>query len=646
MAGMLNKELRFGTKKHKQICKAIWDRKEVSASKMSEFHERWSEVDENMQAYIPESDADALRRNRKRYEGKLDYVTLEVPYQFAVISSMHTYITSVFLSRAPVFQFSARHGETQNQILAVEAVMDYQLSVGNMLPYIYNWLWDGCKYGFGVIGEYWDSEVKIISEFVEQEKKVLGIFGSGNMEKVRRVTEIPGYQGNKLYMIRTRDFFPDPRLPLFDFQRGEFCGRRVRVGFSELRDGARQGRYFNLEVLEKTKGKKEEIDKIEGSWAPTGDDTGSRVLVQPDGVEDIDMSAPGRQFVDLIEMCIKISPKAWGLGDSSATEIWMFTLANERVVIGARPLGYYHNKFPYSILETGFGEEFIKLSTTEMIRPLTEALTWLFNTHMYNVRKAINDVRVVDPSKVVMKDLAQPQPGGIIRLKPQFYGGDTRTAVTQLNVNDVTVGHLRDAQIVEQLIQRTSGVVDNIMGLVSQGGRKTATEVRTSSGFSINRIKTLAEYFSATGFSPLASRMLSNTQQLLDVERKYAIAGNTLQGAEQFVDVNPESLAGFFDFVPVDGTLPVDRLAQANFWKELLVQLARIPQLAQQWDFGEMIAYTMALQGERNVNRFKIQVQQPGMVQQQAQAGNVVPLSEVAGGAGLGRATGTSGGTL
>jgi len=333
------------------------------------------------------------------------------------------------------------------------------------------------------------------------------------------------------------------------------------------------------------------------------------------------------------------------MGDSDKVEKWIFTVANERVVIGARPLGFYHDKFPYSICETGFGsEDFIKNNTIDHTRPLVDSLTWLFNTHMYNVRKALNDVRVVDPSKVVMKDLETPQPGGLIRLKPEFYGGDVRTAVHQLDIRDVTTGHLRDSKVVEELIQRTSGVVDNIMGLVNPQGRKTATEVRTASGFSVNRLKTFAEYFSAVGHEELLGRLLSNTQQLMTIERKFAIAGNTMESAKKFMDVDPEAISGFFDFVPVDGTLPVDRLAQANFWKELLVQLARIPELAQQWDFGEMIAHTMSLQGERNVERFKIQVGPPGAAQAGAQAGNLVPLR---GGtaSGQARAAGSSGGT-
>jgi len=142
--------------------------------------------------------------------------------------------------------------------------------------------------------------------------------------------------------------------------------------------------------------------------------------------------------------------------------------------------------------------------------------------------------------------------------------------------------------------------------------------------------------------------MLSNTRQFLDQERKYLIAGNTLEQAGRFVDVSPALIAGDYDFVPVDGTAPIDRMAQANFWKELLVQMARIPQFAMQWDIGGMVAHAMKLQGERNIDRFRINVAQPGTnLQNEAGKGNVVPIGgQGGGGTRGGNATGTSGGTI
>jgi hypothetical protein len=89
--------------------------------------------------------------------------------------------------------------------------------------------------------------------------------------------------------------------------------------------------------------------------------------------------------------------------------------------------------------------------------------------------------------------------------------------------------------------------------------------------------------------------------------------------------------------------LPVDRLAQANFFKELAIQIAGSEMLAQGWNLNELITHIMHLQGLKNVERFRIQVADPAAVQQQVGAGNLVPIGGRSGG---GNATGTSGATL
>ena len=294
-----------------------------------------------------------------------------------------------------------------------------------------------------------------------------------------------------------------------------------------------------------------------------------------------------------------------------------------------------------------------KFGMLEVIRPLTDVLTWLINSHFYNVRRVLNNQLIVDPSMVTMKDVTKPGQR-IIRLKPTAYGRDVRLAVYQLQHVDVTRTHLQDASFVEQMIQRTSAVVDNVMGVQDRGGRKTATESRQNVGFSTSRLKTPVEYNSALALSPLSLRMLSNTQQFLSQEQKYKIAGNTLETAQRFVLATPEIIAGAYDFVPVDGALPVDRLAQANFWKELLMQMARSPQMIAEWDISGMLAHAMKLQGERNIDRFRrvpqmgMNIAQPGTdLQDQAKKGNVVPLGGQGGGArGAGRGTGSAGGTI
>ena len=542
---------------HKKIKKEVVDRRNYSQRKMRDYHARWNEQDEVIRAYVPETEVSRAKKNSKRFKREFDYISLELPYSFAIIMTAHTYWSTVFLSRSPVFQFTGRHGEPQNQVMAVEAIMDYQLSVGMMLPVLYNWLYDFSKYGLGIIGNFWDKEEITVASFVEEQSTIVGVPIKGR-KKLKRVEQrLVGYEGNKLYNVRPYDFFPDPRVALHAFQSGEFCGRDTVASYTSLQ----QSGYINI-----TDAQKAASGKRGGGTA----NEGTAQLDRP--VQPEEEQGPGVSTARVHEMIVKIVPSAWGIPNGgNRLEKWIFTLANEEVVIGARPFGLYHDKFPYATIEYGMGSsEFVKLSMIDIIRPLTDTLSWLFNVHFFNVRKALNDSRIIDPSRVYADDFMKPGAGGVFKLKPEAYGTSPKDAVYQLDVKDVTQGHLRDMPFVETMVQRVSGVVDNLMGMVNTSGRKTATEVRTSTGFSTNRLKTPAEYASACGWSPLSQMMLQNTQQLYDDEKKFKIAGSLnfegMQGVENgAMQVTADTIAGFYNYVPVDGTAPIDRLAQASY---------------------------------------------------------------------------------
>jgi len=360
-------------------------------------------------------------------------------------------------------------------------------------------------------------------------------------------------------------------------------------------------------------------------------DRGSENVSQPFGPGDgmghldiIDMNS-----VELLEMYVELIPRDWRLGESTYPEKWVFVIATDKVVIGAQPLGDYHNKFPFYLLEyEPDGHAMFKRSLLEIVGPMTDVITWLINTHFYNTRKSLNDMFVVDPTKIVLKDLKDPSPGKIIRLKEEMYGQDVRNAIWQFPVSNVTGQHLQDTQILSSLIQRVSGVNDSIMGLLDQGGRKTATEVRTSSTFGINRLKTVAEWFSATGFGDMAQTLLQTTQQHYSGREKLRLAGDFFlhPGAQRQLEVSPGDIQGFFDFSPVDGTLPVDRFAQVSMWGNLMQQMAQSPQVLAQYDLGRIFAWIAQLGGLKNIHRFKIEVQEPEQLLLDQQRGNVVPI--------------------
>lgn len=604
----------------------------------TKFEKRWRAAEETALAYLPERTVDALRREA-REDGLPQYTTIQIPYTYAVLMAAHTYFTSVFMGRNPVMQFSARHGESMQQVQAIEALHDYQMLVGQLLAPLYTWLYDTGKYGAGVMGLFWDDRFEHITSI--NAVPVLDILGqpTGETQKIKETRRAKVYSGNKLYNVQPWDFIFDVRYPIREFQQGEYAGVKRTLNWNEVRRRQSAGYYMNVESL--TRGQTRSGEEVDGG-SPALERADTDSLSTLDSLSGMDVTHPSE--VPVYELCVELIPKEWRLGNSDFPEKWVFTVTQDNsVLLGAQPLGAFHARYPYAVLTMepeAYG--LIPRGIPATLEPIQQTLDWLINSHFYNVRAVLNNKLVVDPSRVVMKDVLNPLPGGVIRMKPEAYGTDARLAVNQLNVTDVTRSHLADLQMMYGMGERTVGVNDQIMGMLATGGRKTATEVRTSTSFGVNRLKTVTEYFSATGFDPLAQMMLTNTQQYYDGEQKFKIAGDlaTAAGAN-FMMVNPEMLLGFYDFVPVDGTLPIDRYAQASLWKELMVQVRAMPDVLMQYDFARMFEWVAQLAGMKNITQFRVQAVPDQALLQQLKLGNVVPLG---GGGRPPKARGPSGG--
>jgi hypothetical protein len=594
---------------------------EMSRSKMAQRYDQWAANEELFSAYVPETEADTERK-WKRDNGEPQYTTLHIPYSYAIAMTAHTYYTSVFLARNPILQLSGRHGEGEQQVQAVEALLDYQLQVGEMLVPLFLWLFDPIKYGFGVVGHYWDEEQIRCRKWVKQPKQFLGMPIPGTEETVEIVEDIVGYAGHRCFNVRPQDCFPDPRVSIWNFQRGKFFGRYVEIPYEDALAGEVRGKYFGIAGTNPAEFDAEDPHR----------DVGSSSVRELPGESDWFVPGPEEvpKFLKCYELYVRLIPKDWKLADSDREEIWVFTLvAGSYRVIGVQPLGLYHGKFPFDVIEQEpEAYDFFSRSMMEVMEPLNEAINWMVNSHMFNVRSALNNMFAVDPSMVVMKDLENPEPGKLIRLKPAAYGRDIRQFMAQFPVQDVTSGHVPNMQLMAEMLQRVTGVTDNVMGLVNQGGRKTATEVRQSTTMGINRLKTSCEFFSVMGFSPFTQKLVQGSQQHYSMERQFKIVGDLAAFSDQFVNVTPEMIAGFYDFVPVDGSMPIDRFAQANLWQMMLGQMSKVPQVMQQYDLGKMFGWVANLAGLRNLQKFRVQITDPALLAAQQQAGNIVPLKQ------------------
>lgn len=585
---------------------------------------KWRENEELFTAYMPEKDADAVRRE-KREDGTPEYTTIQMPYSYAVAMAAHSYWTSVFLSRSPIFQFMGNSDEGEMNVLAVEALHNYQMFKGRNTPPLFIMLQDVPKYGEAWLMNYWREDVSRVSQIVEEEEKFMGLVPTGKMVKKRQTRQVVSYQGNSFMNVHPGKVFTDPRYARSRFQEGEFVAIKAELSRNQLVVGESRGQYINVEFLTVKnlagQGEGVDIDYLEESNDPN--------LTRPDtGNFSTHYDPKASDVYRVYEVYIDLIPKMWKLGKSDMPEKWVFTVDEDfTTVVEARPMGYLHDKFPLAFLEVE-PEAYAQYSRSmvEIYTPVQNTIDWLINSHFFNVRQVLNNQWLLDPSRIETRDLESREPGLAIRLKPAAYGTDVRTALQQLPVQDVTRSHMGDIQMMYEMGERL-GMNDSVMGITSPSSRRTAQEIRGDQTFGISRLKTVAEYFSATGFTDLSSMMLANSQQFYNTEQKIRIAGHAAQLAgTEFLNVTPEMIAGQYTMEPVDGTLPIDRFAMVNLWQQLITNMYQVPQVVQEYDLGKIFGYVAQLGGIKNLNRFKVQVVPDEQAMMAAQKGNVIPM--------------------
>lgn len=138
----------------------------------------------------------------------------------------------------------------------------------------------------------------------------------------------------------------------------------------------------------------------------------------------------------------------------------------------------------------------------------------------------------------------------------------------------------------------------------------------------------MCEIMSATSFTPNVSKQIQAAQQFYQGGKKFELVGDLTAFSSQAAEITPESIAGFFDYVPVDGTLPVDRFAQVQMWQNMLAQIRNYPTIIQQYDIAKIFAWVASLGGLKNIQQFRLNPMDGSGLASQMQAGNLVPMKD------------------
>lgn len=631
----LKERLLPGSSFHQTMLSRLIARRNLSQTAINKRYDDWNRVDEHVRLFID------LSRRAKEGNGQSNPSMLEMPFKrsivvplsYAILQVRMTQLLGIFLQRDPMIELSGRGPEDERPSRLIEAVLAYDAMQSNVPYQLYSFLQDSEKYGIAIMYDVWAEEQgwktkrpDVPPGFPPELFNVmLRKFGGGATKEWTTVKEYNQWEAIDPFL-----YWPDPRVPLSDVQRGEFAGHRAYRPwtFYKSRSEENGGPYFNVDYLGQS-GVNQQSRSI-----PARD---KKMLEQftLKGVAD----EQDRGYFTQDHLQIRLIPRDWMLSEETKPEIWWFTWVDDAVIIRAHKAAYDHGQYTYAIGESNPDPHALSNpGTIENLDGIARFTNWLLNSHLQNLMKFLNDSLIYAPSLIEEQDLLNPGPARHVRLSQK--GEDLllqgrlsmESVVYQMKLQDVTQTHLQAVQYLTQLAQLMTAANDPLTGQKSKG-RTTLGEVQKMAFGASQRVSTTARMIDAMALMPLSLRAISNRQQFTSLEQYYRITGRLVQsmGGIQREMIRPEDIRGDFDYIPHSGAQPPDPGRQADIWVKLLETIVKYPPLAQAGpdgraiDVREIFNETVRTAGIKNIDQFYIKVLPDGQVNKMVEQGNAVP---------------------
>lgn len=618
---------------HARLTKEIYIRAMESSNEMSKRYASWRKVDQTLTAYVK---LDESEQNIKDKDDRKP-VSIVVPYSYATLETILTYLVSAFLED-PIFRYIGSGPEDVVGAILMEKVIEQQTRQFKAALSLHTMFRDSLSYGMGVVTPTWDRKWgwKAVVQDSGFMSALFGRFMSTG--KVRGREETILFEGNRIKNIDPYMFLPDPNIPITDLQHGEFVGWIEQTNYMKLIELEKNDSdIFNVKYLKGLgPGGRSQFNKAR-SEAGRSDKFGTSTNAYGAGMT----TAP----IDVVWMYWTMIPKDNKLGKEEYPEKWLFGLAADKVLICAKRLDLNHNMYPVAVCAPDFdGYSSTPVSRLELMYGMQEALDWLFNSHIANVRKAINDMLIVDPSLINMADLQDPRPGKLVRMRRSAWGRGVENAVKQLQVNDITRSHIGDAASIIDYMQRTSAATDSVSGMIRKSGeRVTAQETRDTRQSALSRLTKAAKIVSLQAMQDIGYMMASHTQQLMSKDLYVKATGTWADVLKQeypdqsSIHVSPLDVIVDYDLVVKDGSTPT---GDSEGWVEVFRIMAQQPQLYQSFDMVRIFKHIARIMGAKDINEFvlksgpvsPVQIESSDKIQKGVQQGNMVPIEQIPGG--------------
>ena len=621
-------DLRPDSALHKRLRSRIWERATASRNEISKRFSSWREIDKTLTTYIDLSETNYNKEAELKLKDPTKPLSIVFPYSYSMLEALLTYLSSAFF-QDPMFQYEGVEDDDTIGAMLMELVIRLHC-IKNKVPLaVHTVLRDSLGYGVGIGIPEWRRQYgkRVVKSSVVTESDL-----GTDTQITNQFVPALLFEGNALSSIDPYMWLPDPSVSSDNIQKGEFVGWVDRDNYMNLLGKEKQpdSGLFNVKYL-KNKANKRSTLALDQSERQT----------RHGGSTDMQRSLSGTTSpIDVIHMYITLIPKEWKLGTSEAPEKWYFELAADDIIIACERADHNHGQYPIAVASPEYdGYSITPIGRIEVLYGLQHTLDFLFNSHVQNVRKAINDMLVVDPYLVNINDLKDPKPGKLIRLRRPAWGRGVTNVVQQLQVNDITRANIGDSTYITQWMDRISGADQSMSGSLRQSGpeRLTGAEFSGTRSSAVSRLQRLAMIIGMQFMQDIGTQFAVHTQQYMSQDAYINVAGRYAQqlmknftGGKTRGRVSPNDLAINYDLIVRDGSIPGGNFNSA--WIELFKTIGTNEMLMQEFDVTRIFTYIAQQMGAKNVEDFKRNVNNiqtrtlpDEEVAKQVQAGNFVP---------------------
>lgn len=582
----------------------------------------WQEIDRKLTAYIDLTKAKFDKEKTDAVlalEDPLKPVSIVVPQSYATREILITYMMAAFL-QSPIFRYRSA-GDPNDTLgnIILESDIEHQAQKMRMALSLVTMWSDDATYGYGAVSPYWT--------------KILG-------RKTRRgvTEEVVKYEGNGLMNLDPYNSFPDPNVPITQVEKMSYFLWVDRTNYYDLLSlEAQDDSFFNVRYLDSR------IPGHSNYFSSTPSDSGRFDKTALDNQSAVNMAKP----VDITWGYIKLIPKQFKLGPEDFPQLWKIAVAADRLIVSAAPSDTDMEEIAVCTISTkNDGHTTVPPSALEIEYPLQSAIDWLWNSHVANVRKSVNNMLAVDPSLININDVLDTSAGMVARLRAAAWGrGMMKDAIMPIPIQDITQNNIMDISFLKRMDEEFMGIAPQMKGIQERKGeRVSSAEAKDTRRSALSRREKDAKIAALQGHYKIAQWLASNTLQFRSGEAYVKIIGEyeevlrreygrAVDAENMTARVIFDELDVDYDVVIHDGTLPGGE--DADTWIALAQLAAGHPETFQQLDFIRIWKHVARLLGAKNTEDFvkkapAVRSAPMGEIEQGVQEGNLAPLSEVA----------------